>query len=168
MTGNADGLAVEMIPVDRIDVPNPRARDKKQFQEIVDSIAKVGLKQPIKVGRGKDTNGKPAYKLVYGQGRLEAFVALGQTEIPAIVVDIAEEDSLLLSLVENVARRQHRPLELLREIGALKKRGYTDTQIARKIGYSPKYVRGIRHLLEMARSACWPPSKEVRFRSTSL
>ena len=45
-----------------------------------------------------------------------------------------------MSLVENVARRRHRPMELLREIATLKERGYTDTQIGRKIGFSRNYA----------------------------
>ena len=53
-----------------------------------------------------------------------------------------------MSLVENVARRRHRPMELLREIATLKERGYTDTQIGRKIGFSRNYVQRIRRLLE--------------------
>ena len=148
MTTKADGIAIKMIPVDRITVLNPRVRDKAKFRQIVDSIAKVGLKQPIKVGRGRSSNGDPAYNLVYGQGRLEAFIALGEKEIPAIIVDVSEEDSLIMSLVENIARRQHRPIELLRDIGTLKRRGYSDAEIARKIGFSGEYVRCVRRLLE--------------------
>ena len=148
MTGRDDGITIIRIPVDRIRVLNPRERDRKKFQEVVDSIGKVGLKQPIKVTRLNGSGDGTEYALVYGQGRLEAFIALGEKEIPAIVADLSEEDSLLMSLVENVARRHRRPTELLREIGALGKRGYTDSQIARKIGFSPKYVHGIRRLLE--------------------
>ena len=88
-----------------------------------------------------------AYDLVCGQGRLEAFVALGQTEIPAIVIDAAREECFLMSLVENIARRQHSPLELLREISNLKARGYKTSQIAKKIDLAETYVAGILNLL---------------------
>ena len=148
MTGPGDGITIEMIPVDRIIVLNPRLRDRKKFLEIVDSIKKVGLKQPIKVSRVNGPDGEATYNLVYGQGRLEAFIALGQKKIPAIVTDLSEDDSLILSLVENVARRKHPPMEMLRAIGALSERGYTDTQIGLKIGYTPGYVGKIRRLLE--------------------
>ena len=148
MSDTDDTFTVEMIPIDRITILNPRVRDPRKFQEIVDSIAKVGLKQPIKVSRVNGANGESAYNLVYGQGRIEAYAALGQKEIPAIVTELSEEDSLILSLVENVARRQHRPMELFREIAALKERGYTDGQIGRKIGYSRSHVGDVRRLLE--------------------
>ena len=146
MTGTDSSITIEMIPVDRIRILNPRVRDKKKFLEIVDSIEKVGLKQPIKVSRARGPDGEEVYNLVYGQGRLEAFVRLGQTEIPAIVTDLSEKDRLLLGFVENAARRQHRPLELLREFGALRERGYTVAQIARKTGFSAKHVHGVLRL----------------------
>ena len=148
MTNHPDAIAIEMIPVDQITVLNPRVRNKKVFRQIVDSISNVGLKKPITVSQNKEANGEAVYELVCGQGRLEAFISLGQQEIPAIVVDVSEEDRLIMSLVENLARRQHRPMELLRDIGELKKRGYSDTKIAKKTGLSYEYVHSIRRLLE--------------------
>lgn len=148
MTKNSDTITVQMIPVGQITVLNPRVRNKKVFRLIVDSISKVGLKRPITVSRGKTADGEPSYKLVCGQGRLEAFISLGQLEIPTIVIDVSEEDSLIMSLVENIARRQHRPMELLRDIGGLRKRGYSDAQIAQKTDLSYEYVHSIGRLLE--------------------
>ncbi len=148
MKKEAEAITVELIPVDRITVLNPRIRNKKAFREIVDSISNVGLKKPITVSRRKGGDNGFRYELVCGQGRLEAYIALGQTEIPAITIDVTEEDRLIMSLVENLARRKHRPMELLHDIGALKKRGYSDTRIAKKTGLSYEYVRAIRHLLE--------------------
>ena len=141
---------VEMIPIDRIAIPNPRDRDQKIFQEIVDSISKVGLKQPITVTRTNSESESPEhdYVLVCGQGRVEAFAALGQEQIPALLVEATEEDRMLMGLVENVARRHRRPMELLAEIDRLTKRGYTSEEVARKIGLSGGYVRDIRQLLE--------------------
>jgi ParB family chromosome partitioning protein len=142
------GPMVQMIPVDQINVLNPRSRNKVVFQSIVSNISNIGLKKPITVARRSDpSEGKP-YDLVCGQGRLEAFIALGQSEIPAIVKDASKEECFLMSLVENVARRHIRPLELLREINNLKSRGYTTTEIAKKIDVSKPYVTGIAHLLK--------------------
>ena len=143
-----EAISVKMIPVDQIAVINPRVRNKKAFRQIVDSISKVGLKKPITVSPHNDGESDTPFKLVCGQGRLEAFVALGEREIPAIVVDVNEEESLIMSLVENLARRQHRPLELLHDIGELGKRGCSDREIAKKTGLSYEYVHSIRHLLE--------------------
>jgi ParB family chromosome partitioning protein len=149
VTKTPESIAIEMIPIDRITVGNPRIRNKKVFRQIVDSISRVGLKKPITVGQSTKTgNAEPSYELVCGQGRLEAFISLGESAIPAIVVDVSEEDRLIMSLVENLARRQHRPLELLHDIGELRKRGYSDKEIAGKTGLSYEYLHAIGHLLE--------------------
>jgi ParB family chromosome partitioning protein len=136
-----------MIPVERITVINPRVRNKKIFKEIVSNIAELGLKRPITVTRWDDGNG-PRYALVCGQGRLEAYQALGQIDIPALVVEADTEDCLVMSLVENLARRQHRAIDLLHDIEGLKQRGYNDTTIARKTGLTIEYVKGILRLLQ--------------------
>jgi ParB family chromosome partitioning protein len=145
---NETAPVVQMIPIDQINVLNPRSRNRVIFQGIVSNISNLGLKKPITVARrAEPADGRP-YDLVCGQGRLEAFIALGQSEIPAIVRDASREDCFLMSLVENLARRQLRPLELLREISSLKSRGYTTAEIAQKIDVHKTYVSGITHLLK--------------------
>src|SRR5437588_4935751 len=126
MKRSEEAQAVEMIPIERITVINPRVRSKKIFKEIISNIAELGLKKPITVTRREDAGG-PRYDLVCGQGRLEAYQVLGQREIPALVVDADTEDCLVMSLVENLARRQHRAIDLLHDIEGLKKRGYNDS-----------------------------------------
>jgi ParB family chromosome partitioning protein len=138
---------VELIPVELINVVNPRIRNKKVFKEIVANIAEVGLKKPITVALRSHPDG-PRYDLVCGQGRLEAYQSLGQREIPALVVEADGEDCLVMSLVENLARRQHRSIDLLRDIEGLKQRGYRDTEIASKTGLTVEYVRGVIKLLK--------------------
>ena len=138
---------VEMVPIEQIRVLNPRFRNKNKFQQIVTNIRNLGLKRPITVSTSKRNGGKN-YDLVCGQGRLEAYVALGQEEIPAIIVNVSKEDCFLMSLVENLARRQQLSIELVRQIGVLKERGYTSAQIAAKIDVTKEYVRGIVRLLE--------------------
>jgi ParB family chromosome partitioning protein len=138
---------VEMIPIERITVVNPRIRNKRVFSEIVNNIAQIGLKRPITVTRRAEAGG-PFYDLVCGQGRLEAYKQLGQAEVPALVVSANEEDCLVASLVENCARRQHQAIDLLQDIGAMKKRGHSVPEIARKTGLSAEYVYAVVRLLE--------------------
>jgi len=145
---NDTALMVQMIPVDQINVLNPRSRNKIVFQSIVSNISNIGLKKPITVTPRTDTSDGKSYDLVCGQGRLEAFLALGQTEIPAMVRQASREECFLMSLVENVARRQQRPLELLREITNLKSRGYNTAEIAKKIDVAKSYVTAVVHLLK--------------------
>jgi ParB family transcriptional regulator, chromosome partitioning protein len=135
---------VQMISIERIRILNPRFRDKKKFELIVQSIKNLGLKKPIQVSlRSTGEAEGPGYDLVCGQGRIEAFTALGHKEIPAIVVEISKEDRLLRSLVENMARRLPAPLELINEIVRLKAEGYNNSEISRKLDIEHQMVGGL-------------------------
>ncbi len=138
---------VEMIPISRITVLNSRARNKRQHREIVNNIEAIGLKRPITVAR-HDGPGGARYDLVCGEGRLEAFQMLGQSEIPAVVIEASESQCLVMSLVENIARRTPRPIDIMREIGALRARGFNDTAIGEKLGVGASWVNMIASLLE--------------------
>jgi len=140
--------SIKMIPIDRINILNPRARNKKVFEEITDNIAQVGLKRPITVTPCRSGATGKDYDLVCGQGRVEAFMACNQTMIPAIIIDASEEEALIMSLVENLARRQHRAIDLLQGIGLLKRQGYGIKAIAEKTGLSVEYVGGVLNLME--------------------
>lgn len=138
---------VEMISISEIVVVNPRLRNSKVHKEITDNIERVGLKRPITVRRTQSNQGN-RYALVCGQGRLESCQMLGQTEIAAIVIDADAETGHVMSIVENVARRMPRANETLEQVGGLRSRGYSDAQIAVKIGCTPSWVNNVANLLE--------------------
>ena len=138
---------VQMISVERIRIVNPRYRDQKKFEVIIQSIQNVGLKMPIQVSRRPATEQETeGYDLICGQGRLEAFKALGHKEIPAIVSEISKQELLVRSLVENIARRYPQPMDLIREIERLKTLGYSIPQISKKLDVSDNLVRGLMSL----------------------
>ena len=141
-------LDIHMIPIEQITVVNSRSRGKVKFKQIVSSISHIGLKKPITVTSRGSRNGQVRYNLVCGQGRLEAYVALGQREVPALVVNVSKEDLMLMSLAENLARRQRTSIEMAREVLAMKERGYKPKEIARKVDLDPTYVTGIIRLLK--------------------
>lgn len=139
---------IRMIDVSRVDVLNPRERNEKTFDEIVVNIKRIGLKKPITVTLRSAPDGSERYLLVCGEGRLKAFKTLGESLIPALVVEASEEDAFIMSLAENIARRQCRPLELLSGIEQLRDKGHTAKAIATKTGLTPTYVQGILTLLQ--------------------
>lgn len=142
---------VSLIPIDRIEVLNSRDRNTRIFEEIVGNIKAIGLKKPITVTQrpgAKGLDGEPSYLLVCGEGRLNAFKLLGETHIPALVVEVDDEDAFIMSLAENIARRQYRPLEILADIESLRQRGYEAEAMVRKTGLSSQYVHNILFLLE--------------------
>jgi ParB family chromosome partitioning protein len=139
---------IRSIPIDRIRILNPRSRSKKVFAGIVENIARVGLKRPITVTPAGDDDGGPIYNLVCGQGRIEAFQVLGEKEIPAAIVTVSDAELYLMSLVENLARRQHSSSDLLQAVRILDDHGYNASRIAEKIGVDRAYVHGILTLLK--------------------
>jgi ParB family chromosome partitioning protein len=143
LTQESSERELRMIPMDRIDVLNTRERNQQTFAEIVDSIQAIGLKKPITVTTRSGTDGAERYLLVCGEGRFKAYRTLGETTIPALIVDASDEDAFIISLVENIARRQHSPLELLAGITDLQKKGYSIKLIAQKTGLSGQYVQDI-------------------------
>jgi len=138
---------IKWIPVEKINILNSRVRNQKVFFDIATNITKVGLKRPITVAPRKSGADGKEYDLICGEGRVETFIACGQTTIPAIVLDVSEEDALIMSLVENMARRQHRSVDLLRAIELLQKQGYNAKQIADKTGLTPEYIQSLLKLM---------------------
>ncbi len=137
-----------MISVQRIDVLNPRERGRKKFLQIATNIKAIGLKKPVTVAVAGVKDGDTFYNLVCGQGRLEAYLFLGQEEIPCIIAEGTKEDFLVISLAENLARRQYSCIETMRDLGVMKLGGYSPPEIAKKIGMDVAYVRGLLKLLD--------------------
>ena len=140
--------AIVLIPIEDIHILNPRVRNQIIAEEIRQNIRSIGLKRPITVAPRIDAKNGKKYDLVCGQGRIEAFIAAGETEILAIVREVSEEDAHIMSLVENIARRNSSALELLQSIKYLKSQGYADEAIAAKTSLGKDYIRGIIRLLE--------------------
>lgn len=142
-----EATAVQMVNLDRIRVLNPRARNKQVFAKLVENISSLGLKRPITVTPCSDQDNTGFFELVCGQGRYEAFCALGEREIPCVVVSASETDRFLISLVENLARRKHSNKDLLYSIQILSERGYTTKQISIKTSLDSTYINAILLLL---------------------
>ena len=145
---NASPAELQMIPMELIEVLNPRERNNRIFDVIVDNIKNLGLKKPVTVTPRPGPGGAVRYLLICGEGRLKAFKALGETAIPALVVNVSDEDAFIMSLAENITRRQCKPLELLSGIQALREKGYDKKDIAAKTGLSVDYVGGILTLFK--------------------
>ena len=63
---------LRMIPLNRIEVLNPRERNSRVFEQIVGNIQSIGLKKPIIVTPRPGSNGEH-YLLICGEGRFKAF-----------------------------------------------------------------------------------------------
>lgn len=144
---NKPSHTVQMFPIDQIRVVNSRKRAKGKFQQIVKNIRTAGLKRPVTVTFNPSSNGKTQYDLVCGQGRMEALQALGETQVPAVVIDVDRKTLLLMSLIENLARPKHSAVDLAKQIEMMRNRGLKDGEIARITGMSASYIYDICRLL---------------------
>ncbi len=139
---------VILVPVSEVHILNPRVRNQVIAEDLRRNIRNVGLKRPITVTLSTDANTSKKYDLVCGQGRLEAFIDAGEAKIPAILIDASKETAHIMSLIENIARRNINPLELLNAIKQLKQRGYDEIEIANKTGLGRDWIHGVVKLLD--------------------
>lgn len=136
---------IELIDISSIYIANPRKRNKFIHNEIKENIKTIGLKRPVSV---RPVNkGGYKYALICGQGRLEAYIEYGETKIPAIIKHVDEETAHLMSLAENIARRNPRAAELMEDIRRMKTNGLTDREIGLRLGYNSSWVNGVITLL---------------------
>ena len=80
--------------------------DQQSIEELAQSIKEKGVIQPLLVRRKGD-----AYELIAGERRLRAAKSLGLKELPIIVRDVSDQDSLELALIENIQREGLNPIE---------------------------------------------------------
>src|SRR5919106_301173 len=118
MGGPAELIALSQIPVDEMH-PNTRQPRRKFEAEatsgLADSIRAQGMLQPVVV-RPRPAGG---YELIAGERRWRAARQAGIETVPAIVREADDRDSLLLALVENVAREDLSPVEEARAYAVL-------------------------------------------------
>ncbi len=80
--------------------------DQQSIEELAQSIKEKGVIQPLLVKRRGDN-----YELIAGERRFRAANSLGLKEIPVIVRDVSDQDSLELALIENIQREGLNPIE---------------------------------------------------------
>lgn len=138
---------LSLIAISDIDVLNPRERNQRIFDTIIANIQDIGLKKPVTVTPRNNADGELRYLLICGEGRLKAFKQLAETHIPALVVEVNDEEAFIMSLTENIARRQNTGLQSLAGIDYLRQQGDSADVIAAKTGLAERYVAEILSLL---------------------
>lgn len=119
--------------------------------DLVESIKQKGILEPV---LARPVGGR--YELVVGSRRFEAAKIVGLKRVPAVVRPMTDEDAIVVSLVENIQRRDVEPEEeydALIELRRLNPRAYgTDEQLAKAIGKSRRYVEDRINAVEAVRS----------------
>ncbi len=146
---DVSGRGMVELPVDRV-VANPRqprsAFEAGALEGLARSIATDGVLQPIVV---RD-RGDGQYELIAGERRLRAARQAGLTAVPALVRRADDRDSLLLALVENVAREDLNAIDEARAYAALVDGfGLSVAEVAARVGRSRPTVANTLRLLDL-------------------
>ena len=149
LIGGATEPELVHLPVETIH-PNPRQPrrrfDAEATSALADSIKAQGIVQPVLVR----TRAAGGFELIAGERRWRAAQQAGAPTIPALVRETDDRDTLLLGLVENVAREQLSPIEEARAYAVLiDEFDLTLGEIAERVGHSKPAVSNRIRLLEL-------------------
>ncbi len=154
-TDNSIGKLVALSAV----VPDPDQPRSAMgdLSELVASIRHVGVLEPILVrplnidGDGSSSvSVGQAYKIISGERRFRASMEAGLSEIPVIVMDVAEDEALEIALIENLQRKDLTPFEEAEGFKALADRfDYTHEKISQTVGKSRTVVTESFALLQV-------------------
>ena len=136
------------VPVDQVR-PNPyqprKTFDEQRLKELAQSIQQHGVFTPILVK--KSVGG---YELIAGERRLRASKMAGLENIPAIEMEFDDQQMMEIALLENIQRED---LNVIEEAKAYEKMigklGYTQEELARRIGKSREHVANTLRLLRL-------------------
>jgi ParB family transcriptional regulator, chromosome partitioning protein len=155
LVGGAGEAELLHLPVEAVH-PNPR-QPRKRFEPeatagLADSIRHQGVLQPVVV-RPRREGG---YELIAGERRWRAAREAGAATVPAVVREADDRDSLLLGLVENVARENLSPVEEARAYAVLVDEfGLSLGDVAERVGRSKPAISNRLRLLELPEEALW-------------
>jgi ParB family chromosome partitioning protein len=155
LIGGREGQELAELPVEQIH-PNPR-QPRRRFEPdaatgLASSVRAQGLLQPIVV-RPRPEGG---WELIAGERRWRAAKVAGLPNLPALIRTADDRDSLLLSLVENVAREQLSAVEEARAYAVLLDEfGLTLGEVAERVGKAKSTVSNRVRLLELPEDVLW-------------
>lgn len=143
----------------------PRIFGKEEVGDLVESMKRLGLIEPIVVRKvGKK------FQIVAGERRFQAAKVLGWKSIPTVETDASEDRCYEMALAENEKRKSLNPWEIGRAIQFLRKeRKKTAEEVGKILGYTERYVKQLssiarldqKSVSEMIRSGSDPSVKNL-------
>lgn len=144
-------VVVKSIPLIQIGANPDQPRkefDPEQLNELANSIREKGVLQPILLRTVK--NKSYLYEIVAGERRYRASKIAGLSEIPALVKDLNDKNTMEIALIENVQRENLTPIEEANAYqNLIDSCNYTLDDISRLIGKSVSYIRNSTRLINL-------------------
>jgi len=147
--GKEIGQSIHMIPVAQI-VPN-RSQPRQTFVEeellkLVESIKQHGILQPVLVRRKSED----LYELIAGERRFRAATLAELPAVPAVIRKSNDEESTILSLIENIQRSNLNPVEEAKAYRQLiDELDVTQEAVAERVGRDRASVANICRILSL-------------------
>jgi ParB family chromosome partitioning protein len=150
-----DQVARQRAPLALIH-PNPRNPRREfreeELEELAASVRQHGIVQPLVVRPAEGGSGE-RFEIIAGERRWRAAQLAGLHDVPIVVLDVSERQSLELAIVENVQRSDLNPVEEARGYQALiEEFGYTQADLGAAIGKSRVHVANTLRLLRLPKS----------------
>ena len=129
---------------------NPRKQFKEEeLEDLSKSIREKGLLQPIVVRQRADGE----FEIVAGERRWRASQRAGLHELPVLIRELSDGETLEIALIENIQRSDLNPLEEARAYGQLLEQfSYTQQQLADSVGKSRSHIANTLRLLTLPES----------------
>lgn len=143
-----------ILPIDQI-IASP-FQPRKHFSpgelnELVESIKQRGVLQPVLVRRSRSGNNQ--YELIAGERRWRASTAAGLKEIPAIIKELSDVETLEIALIENLIRQDLNAVEEAEGYARLMEEfDYTQEQLANSLNKSRSHIANSLRLLSLPES----------------
>ncbi|MDZ4726356.1 MAG: ParB/RepB/Spo0J family partition protein [Leptospira sp.] len=123
----------------------PRLIGREEVEDLVQSMERLGLIEPILVRREKNK-----FIVVAGERRYRAAIKLGWKQIPAIITEADEDVCYEMSLAENEKRKNLNPWEVGRAIQFLRKdKKKTAEEVSVLLGYSARYIKQLSSIARL-------------------
>ncbi|MDC0426740.1 ParB/RepB/Spo0J family partition protein [Pelagibacteraceae bacterium] len=120
--------------------------DNKKIEELSQSIKKNGLIQPIAVRKGKNSK----FEIIAGERRWIAAQKAGLHEVPVIVLDLDDSQSLELAIIENIQREELNSIEEAKGYDRLiKEFKYDHEKLSEFMGKSRSHIVNTLRLLNL-------------------
>ncbi len=144
-------LNIVTVPVEAVVVKREKGFDSTALMDLSESIREYGVMQPISVRRlGKGSKGETTYELIAGARRLNAAKMAGLRVIPAVIYDVDENDSAVMSLIDSL---QSDSLHFIEEAEAyyflMMEHGITQEELAYRVGKSQSTIANKIRLLKL-------------------
>ena len=123
---------------------------KESLEELAASIKSQGIIQPIVIRELEHNKAGVKYEIIAGERRWRAAQIAGLSEVPTVIKDVSDTDTIAMSLIENIQREDLNPMEEALALNRLiKEFNLTHQEAAKAVGRSRVAVSNLVRLIEL-------------------